>query len=77
MEVNEVLLPGVGVRYDFVNRDGDHIGVLALRSGDFEVAVYGLDEPDEPTTSVRLAAEEADAVVQILERRGSRSGSPT
>ncbi|GAA3816174.1 hypothetical protein ACFS5L_06010 [Streptomyces phyllanthi] len=37
MDVNEVLLPGVGLRYEFVNHDGDRVGVVAQRSGDFEL----------------------------------------
>ena len=40
MEVKEVLLPGVGLRYEFENHDGDRIGVVARRTGDFEVVLY-------------------------------------
>ncbi|MEV0738466.1 cation:proton antiporter [Streptomyces sp. NPDC050549] len=42
MDVNEVLLPGVGLRYEFVNREGDRIGVVAQRSGDLFAAVFFL-----------------------------------
>lgn len=37
MDVKEVLLPGVGLRFEFENRDGYRIGVVARRTGDFEV----------------------------------------
>ena len=37
MDVNEVLLPGVGLRYEFTNRDGERIGIVARRTGDFEL----------------------------------------
>ena len=46
MDVNEVLLPGVGLRYEFNNSEGDRIGVIAKRSGDFEVVVYAAEDPD-------------------------------
>lgn len=66
MDVKEVLLPGVGLRYEFANRDGDRIGIIALRSGDFEVVVYPLEDPDQAHRVFRLSPEEADAVAQIL-----------
>ncbi|MGW3104251.1 cation:proton antiporter regulatory subunit [Streptomyces sp. NPDC001100] len=66
MDVNEVLLPGVGLRYEFVNREGDRIGVVAQRSGDFEVVVYPGDDPDEAQPVFRLTREEADALTEIL-----------
>ncbi|QKV97363.1 cation:proton antiporter regulatory subunit [Streptomyces sp. NA02950] len=66
MDVNEVLLPGVGLRYEFVNRDGDRIGVVARRSGDFEVVVYEGEDPDEARAVLRLTGEEADTLAEIL-----------
>lgn len=66
MEVKEVLLPGVGLRYEFDNRDGDRIGVIARRSGDFEVVVYSAADPDQARPVFRLTDEEADALAQIL-----------
>lgn len=66
MEVKEVLLPGVGLRYEFENCDGDRIGVVARRTGDFEVVVYPRDDPDQAQGVFRLSQEEADALAQIL-----------
>ena len=66
MDVREVLLPGVGLRYEFDVRDGDRIGVVARRSGDFEVVVYARDDPDEAQPVFRLTDEEADTLAQIL-----------
>lgn len=66
MEVNEVLLPGVGLRYEFDTRNGDRLGIVALRDGTFLVAVYDATDPDEPAAQYRLNDEEADAVAQIL-----------
>ncbi|MGV0746428.1 cation:proton antiporter regulatory subunit [Mycolicibacterium sp. XJ870] len=66
MEVKEVMLPGVGLRFEFENRDGDRIGVVALRTGDFEVVVYPHEDPDQAQQVFRLSNEEADALAQIL-----------
>lgn len=66
MDVREVLLPGVGLRFEFENHDGDRIGVIALRTGDFEVVVYPHEDPDQAQRVFRLTDEEADALAQIL-----------
>ncbi len=66
MDVKEVLLPGVGLRYEFDIRDGERVGVIARRSGDFEVVIYNRDDPDEATPLFRLTEEEAEALAQIL-----------
>ncbi len=66
MDVNEVLLPGVGVRYEFPDRDGNLIGVIARRDGGVEVVVYDVGDPDESRPAFRLTAEGADALAQIL-----------
>lgn len=66
MDVKEVLLPGVGLRYEFVSHTGDRIGIVARRGGDFDVVLYGPDDPDQARPVFRLTDEEAEAVAQIL-----------
>lgn len=66
VDVNEVLLPGVGLLYEFVNLEGDKVGVVARRSGDFELAVYGEGDPDQAQAVFRLTSEEADVLADIL-----------
>ena len=66
MDVREVLLPGVGLRYEFDNADGDRIGVIAKRTGDFEVVLYAASDPDSARPLFRLTEDEADALAQIL-----------
>jgi TrkA domain protein len=66
MDINEVLLPGVGLRYEFVTKQGVRVGLVALRSGDFELVQYDAEDPDEAFAMLRLETEEADAVAQIL-----------
>jgi TrkA domain protein len=66
MDVKEVLLPGVGLRFEFENRDGDRIGVVARRTRDFEIVVYPKDDPDQAQQVFRLTEDEAEALAQIL-----------
>jgi TrkA domain protein len=66
MDVKEVLLPGVGLRYEFDIRDGNRIGVVARRAGDFEVVVYAAKDPDQARPVFRLTEDEAEALAQIL-----------
>ena len=66
MDVNEVLLPSIGVRYEFTSHHGERIGIIARRSGAFEVVLYSRDDPDRAQPVFRLTDEEADAVAQIL-----------
>lgn len=64
--VKEVLLPGVGLRYEFTSKKGERIGIVARRSGDFDVVLYSVKDPDEARPVFRLTEEEAEAVAQIL-----------
>ena len=66
MDINETLLPGVGVRYDLTTPDGDHLGVVARRNGDFELVVYDRRDPDRVRHSMRLDEEATEALAQIL-----------
>jgi len=66
VDVKETLLPGVGLRYEFDNSDGDRIGVIAHRKGDFEVLVYASNDPDRARRVFRLTEREAEAMAQIL-----------
>ena len=66
MDVKEVLLPSIGVRYEFTSHDGERIGIIARRSGDFDVVRYARDDPDQAQPIFHFTDEEADAVAQIL-----------
>lgn len=66
MEIRETRLPGVGLRYEFDNADGDRIGVIAQRGGECEVLVYSGADPDTGRRVFRLTGDEAEALAQIL-----------
>ena len=66
MDIDEVLLPGVGLRYEFTNHEGRRIGVVARRTGEFELVVYSKGDPDASQLLVRLSSQEAEALAEIL-----------
>lgn len=66
MEVVETLLPGVGVRYELRTRDGSLLGLVLQREGSVEVAVYDRRDPDRARGVLRLEADEAETVADLL-----------
>ncbi|MUL44265.1 cation:proton antiporter regulatory subunit [Streptomonospora sp. PA3] len=66
MEVTEVLLPGVGIRYEFSTSRGERVGVVARRSGETELLVYGRGDPDTPRHLLHLTREESETVAEML-----------
>lgn len=74
MDVHGILLPGVGLRYDFTTADGDQIGIVAGRNGSFELLGPASDDPDELCPLFRLRPEEAAAVAAPRPGEGIRAG---
>jgi TrkA domain protein len=66
VDVKEVRLPSIGRRYEFTSHEGDRIGIVARRSGDFEIVLYAREDPDQARPVFRLTDDEAEAVAQIL-----------
>ena len=66
MELEETLLPGVGVRYELKTRSGELLGIVVQREGGAEIAVYDHRDPDRARGIFRLTAEEADTVAEVL-----------
>jgi len=66
IDIRETLLPGVGLRYEFDNADGDRICVIARRRGEFEAFVSTAADPDRADRVFRLTDSEAEALAQIL-----------
>jgi TrkA domain protein len=66
IDIRETLLPGVGLRYEFDNADGDRVCVIARRRGEFEFFVSTAADPDSAQRVFRLTDSEADALAQIL-----------
>jgi TrkA domain protein len=65
-EVRQTPLPGVGVRHEFTTGSGSRLGVIAYRDGRREVLVYDRDDPDVCLTAMRLSADDARTLVEVL-----------
>ncbi len=65
-QVNETRLPGVGVRFEFVTSRGVRLAVIHHRSGLRELVVYDEDDPDTSRDLLRLDAEDARTLVDLL-----------
>src|SRR3954454_1642006 len=65
-EIEETLLPGVGVRHEFTTADGDRVAVITHRTGRREIAVYDRSDPDVCRTALRLGTEDAAALAELL-----------
>lgn len=66
MELEETLLPGVGVRYEMRTRAGQIIGIVVQREGGAEIVAYDRRDPDRALGVFRLDPEEADAIAEVL-----------
>ncbi len=66
MDLEETLLPGVGVRYELTTRAGQLLGIVVRREGGAEVSVYDRRDPDRARSLLRLSPEEADALAEVL-----------
>jgi TrkA domain protein len=66
MEVEEVKLPGVGLRRDFACLNGRRVGVLSKKSGERQLIVYDDVDPDSVLVSVDMDADEASVLAELL-----------
>lgn len=65
-EIEETNLPGVGIRHDFVTRNGDRLGVITHRTGRRQLLVYNRNDPDACREDIRLDEEEGHALAELL-----------
>jgi len=66
MEVEEVKLPGLGLRHDFSCLTGRRVGVVSLKNGGRQLIVYDEYDPDAVQVSVDLDADEAAVLAELL-----------
>jgi TrkA domain protein len=66
VDLEETLLPGVGVRYELRIASGELLGIVVPRQGGAEISVYDGRDPDRARGVFRLTPEEADAVAEVL-----------
>lgn len=65
-DVEETILPGVGIRYDFVTTEGKRLGVVHRRTGRRELLIFEPDDQDTCREIVRLSDEDSHALVELL-----------
>ncbi|MBM7804368.1 TrkA domain protein [Geodermatophilus bullaregiensis] len=66
MDLEETMLPGVGVRYRLRTRAGEVLGIVLRREGAAEVAVYDRRDPDRARGVLHLEPDEVEAVAEVL-----------
>ena len=65
-DVSETLLPGVGVRHEFVTANGERVAVLTHRTGRRELAIYDRADPDRCTTVLHLSHDDTRTLAELL-----------
>ena len=65
-QVEQTPIPGVGVRYDFVTREGHRLGVVQRPGGRREIHVGSAADPDAPRLCVPLGDDEVHTLVEAL-----------
>lgn len=65
-EIEEMRLPGVGIRHSFATKTGRRIGVLSHRSGYRELLIYDEDDPDSCRQTVRLDEDDSHTLAELL-----------
>jgi TrkA domain protein len=66
MEIQETVLPGVGLRHEFTSGGGRRLGVVSYRTGRRDLLLYDPEDPDACREVIRLIREEADALADLL-----------
>lgn len=66
MDVSETLLPGVGMRYEFVTASGQQIGMIVHRDGRTEILGFRADDPDASRLLLELDDDEAAVLAELL-----------
>lgn len=66
MQIDEVLLPGVGIRYEFATAAGRGLVVVVHRDGRADISSYEARDPDRAHSTLELSQQEADALAGLL-----------
>lgn len=66
MDVERTALPGIGLQHVFVTAAGRRIGVISHRTGRRDLVVYRREDPDTAAETVKLSAEEANGLAELL-----------
>ena len=64
--VERVDLPGIGIRTDVITRSGRRVSVVSQRTGERDLALFDVDDPDASTDTIPLTDDEAAAIAELL-----------
>lgn len=64
--VNQTPLPGVGVRYDFITKIGDHVGLVHHHTNRFDLLIYDKADPDSCTVALHIEEEDGHILAEIM-----------
>jgi TrkA domain protein len=64
--VEQVELPGIGIRHDLITEAGRRVGVVSHRNGERDLVLFDPEDPDATTDQISLTDDEADALAEIL-----------
>jgi TrkA domain protein len=65
-DVSETVLPGVGVRHEFVTAGEERLAVVTHRTGWRELAVYDRADRDACTTVLHLSPDDTRTLAELL-----------
>ncbi|WP_210508535.1 cation:proton antiporter regulatory subunit [Naasia sp. SYSU D00057] len=66
VRIERVELPGIGTRHDVLTDSGRRVGVVSYRTGERDLALFDIDDPDAASDTVTLTDDEADALANVL-----------
>lgn len=66
VRVEQVELPGIGVRHDLVTDSGRRVGVVSHRDGHRDLVLFDVEDPDACSDQIPLTDGEAEALAEIL-----------
>jgi TrkA domain protein len=66
VRIERVDLPGIGVRNDILTREGRRLSIITHRTGEREIALHDVDDPDSCTFAIPLTDDEATTLGEIL-----------
>jgi TrkA domain protein len=66
VRIERVELPGIGTRHDVLTESGRRVGVVVHRTGERDLALFDIDDPDSASDSVELTDDEAAALANVL-----------
>ncbi|MBX3100101.1 MAG: cation:proton antiporter regulatory subunit [Salinibacterium sp.] len=66
VRVERVDLPGIGIRTDVITRSGRRVSVVSQRTGERDLALFDVDDPDASTDTIPLTDDEAAAIAELL-----------